>query len=160
MIQTLLRFLRSMSMVVWVGGLAFFAFVLAPIAFHRLGSAHEAGVVVGGTLRVLHGMGLVAGVMFCGATAAMGRRRFSRAEVLLVIAMLCGTAYSQFHILPKMEADRIAAGGDVQVAPFESDARKDFERLHRLSERIEGVVFFCGVGVILLMAAGSQPLEQ
>ncbi|WP_433983104.1 DUF4149 domain-containing protein [Tunturiibacter empetritectus] len=57
--QTLLRALRLFAMVAWVGGLGFFAFVVAPVAFHSLPSAHEAGMVVGGTLRVLHWIGLV-----------------------------------------------------------------------------------------------------
>ena len=54
--QTVLRALRLFAMVAWVGGLIFFAFVVAPVAFHSLPSTHEAGIVVGGTLRVLHWM--------------------------------------------------------------------------------------------------------
>ena len=44
--QTFLRALRLLVMVAWVGGLAFFAFVVAPVAFHVLPGAHEAGLVV------------------------------------------------------------------------------------------------------------------
>ena len=55
--QTFLRALRLYAMVAWVGGLGFFAFVVAPVAFGSLPSAHEAGIVVGGTLRVLHWIG-------------------------------------------------------------------------------------------------------
>src|SRR5258708_31136568 len=62
--ETFLRALRLYAMVAWVGGLAFFAFVVAPVAFGSLASAHEAGVVVGGTLRVLHWIGLIGGVGF------------------------------------------------------------------------------------------------
>ena len=36
--------------------------------FISLPSAHEAGIVVGGTLRVLHWIGLIGGVVFCLAT--------------------------------------------------------------------------------------------
>ena len=56
------------AMVAWVGGLIFFAFVVAPIAFHRLASAHQAGLVVGGTLEILHWIGLIGGVIFYVAT--------------------------------------------------------------------------------------------
>ena len=38
--QTVLRALRMLAMVAWVGGLGFFAFVVAPVAFHSLASAH------------------------------------------------------------------------------------------------------------------------
>src|SRR5258707_10383413 len=66
--QTFLRALRLYAMVAWVGGLAFFAFVVAPVAFGSLPSAHEAGIVGGGTLRVLHLIGVVGGCVFCLAT--------------------------------------------------------------------------------------------
>src|ERR1700751_4099495 len=66
--QTFLRALRLYAVVALVGGLAFFAFVVAPVAFGSLPSAHQAGLVVGGTLRVLHWIGLIGGVVFCLAT--------------------------------------------------------------------------------------------
>ena len=69
--QILLRALRLFAMVAWVGGLGFFAFVVAPVAFHSLPSAHEAGMVVGGTLRVLHWIGLVGGTSFYVATGLL-----------------------------------------------------------------------------------------
>src|ERR1700722_7889323 len=70
--QTFLRALRLYAMVAWVGGLAFFAFVVAPVAFGSLASAHEAGIVVGGTLRALHWIGVIGGGGVCSATRADG----------------------------------------------------------------------------------------
>jgi hypothetical protein len=32
----------------------------------------------------------------------------------------------------------------------------DFERLHVLSERLEGLVLLCGIGVVLMLARESQ----
>lgn len=162
MIETVLRALRLLAMVAWVGGLAFFAFVVAPVAFHRLASPHEAGLVVGGTLRILHVMGLIGGGVFCVATAILwfraevpARAGFA-AEMALTLLMLGITAYSQFHILPSMEQDRIAAGGDIEAAPLSNPARQDFEEWHVWSERLEGLVFFCGLGVVLFLARESQ----
>src|SRR3982750_3484466 len=139
--QTVLRALRSYAMVVWVGGLIFFAFVVAPVAFHSLSSAHEAGVVVGGTLRVLHWMGLIGGAVFYVATALLWLKAEVPARVSFAIQltltgiMLAVTTYSQFHRLPAMERDRVLAGGEVDLAPVENEGRADFERLHVLSER-------------------------
>ena len=162
MIERTLRALRLLAMVAWVGGLAFFAFVLAPIAFQRLSSPHEAGLVVGGTLRVLHCIGLIGGVIFCAANAILwfraevpARAGFA-AETALTLVMLAITAYSQFHILPAMEQDRIAAGGDIEAAAVTNPARRDFEEWHVWSERLEGVIFFCGLGVVLFLARESQ----
>ena len=70
--------------------------------------------------------------------------------------MLAVTAYSQFSILPAMEIDRALAGGAVESAAADNAGRVDFERLHVLSERLEGVVLFCGLGVVFVLSRESQ----
>jgi hypothetical protein len=160
--QTVLRVLRLLAMVAWVGGLAFFAFVVAPVAFHSLASAHEAGLVVGGTLRWLHWIGLVGGGVFYVATALLWLRAEVSArvgfalEMALTGVMLAVTAYSQFRVLPAMERDRVLAGGDVQAAAPGNTGRVDFERLHVLSERLEGLILFCGLGVVYVLSREAQ----
>jgi hypothetical protein len=161
-IEKVLRALRLLSMSAWVGGIAFFAFVVAPVAFTRLPSAHEAGLVVGETLIILHWIGLIGGVIFCLATGLLWFRAEVPARVgffmgvLLSGIMLLITAYSQFSILPQMEQDRVAAGGAIETADITSPARMHFERLHTFSERLEGIVLLCGVGVLLVLARESQ----
>jgi uncharacterized membrane protein len=160
--QTVLRALRLFAMVAWVGGLIFFAFVVAPVAFHSLPSTHEAGIVVGGTLRVLHWIGLIGGALFYIATAILWLRAEVSARVGFAIQltltgiMLAATAYSQFRILPTMDHDRELAGGVVETAPADNAGRVDFERLHVLSERLEGAVLLCGLGVVFLLSRESQ----
>jgi Domain of unknown function (DUF4149) len=160
--QTVLRALRLYAMVAWVGGLIFFAFVVAPVAFHSLASAHQAGLVVGGTLRVLHLIGLVSGVVFYAATSLLWFRAEVPARVSFAIqlvltgVMLAVTAYSQFRILPAMEHDRAVTGGEIETASLENVGRVDFERLHVLSERLEGTVLFCGLGVVFFLSRESQ----
>ena len=162
MLEKVLRAVRLLAMVAWVGGLAFFAFVLAPVAFHRLSSAHEAGLVVGGTLNILHWIGLVSGVLFYIATgilwlrAEVSARAAFAIEMALTGVMLAVTAYSQLRVLPAMERDRVQAGGVIEVVELANPARMDFERLHVLSERLEGLVLFCGIGVVLMLARESQ----
>jgi hypothetical protein len=160
--QTFLRALRLYAMVAWVGGLGFFAFVVAPVAFHSLASAHEAGVVVGGTLRVLHWIGLIGGGAFCLATGWLwlgaevpARVGFVR-QLALTGMMLVVTAYSQFRVLPAMEVDRTLAGGEVETASLDNAGRVDFERLHALSKRLEGLVLLCGLGVVFVLSRESQ----
>ena len=136
--------------------------VVAPVAFHSLSSTHDAGLVVGGTLRVLHWIGLIGGMIFCLATAWLWLWAEVPAKVSFVIqltltlVMLAVTAYSQFSILPAMEVDRALAGGEVETASLENPGRVDFERLHRLSERLEGFVLACGLGVVFVLSRESR----
>jgi hypothetical protein len=159
----LLRILRLLSIVVWVGGIVFFAFVLAPVAFHLLPSQHLAGIVVGGTLRVLDIIGLISGLLFWAATALLWREARSAykkgygAQVLLASAMLLATAYLHAGILPAMEVDRTAAGGDIEAAPATDPAKIHFEKLHNRSEQVEGAVLLLGLGIVVLMGVEGRP---
>jgi hypothetical protein len=151
-----------LAMVAWVGGLMFFAFVVAPTAFQLLASRHDAGLVVGGTLRILHLIGLVGGIVFCLATvwlwlsAEVPARVSFAIQLVLTLVMLLVTAYSQYRILPAMEQDRILAGGNIDAAAPDNAGKIDFDRLHVLSERLEGLVLFCGLGVVYLLSRESQ----
>jgi hypothetical protein len=163
---TLIRFLRLLSIVVWVGGIIFFAFVLAPIAFSVLPSQHLAGTVVGGSLRVLDIIGLICGAIFWLATVVPFRssptahkRRYG-IQLLLSAVMLMATAYLHAGILPAMERDRVQSGGDIEVAPKDNPAKMHFELLHKRSERLEGAILFMGLGLVLLIARESPPQTQ
>jgi uncharacterized membrane protein len=152
------RLLRLLSLVVWIGGIVFFAFVMAPVAFHNLPSPHEAGLVVRGTIGILHIMGFVCGGLFLVATVLLLPGSTARvksnllAQTALVALMLAITAISQFGVIAPMEADRLQAGGIVESVPPTNPARIHFERLHVLSERLEGAVLFLGLGACLLLA--------
>jgi uncharacterized membrane protein len=153
---SLLRVVRLLALVVWVGGLVFFAFVVAPVAFSVLPSTHVAGTVVAGTLGVLNWMALVCGLLVLVGCAGLwarvqGSRRLLAAELWIALAMLLASAVVQWRIVPQMERDRIAAGGDVDAAPKSDPARLDFERLHPVSEKLEGAVLLLGLAVVVLV---------
>ena len=101
--------IRSLSLAAWTGGLLFFGFV-AQVAFARL-DPHAAGEVVRGSLIALHHIGLIAGaVYFIFTLALLATQRDTHParalELVLIVAMLGLTAYSQFSVLPRMERDR------------------------------------------------------
>jgi hypothetical protein len=150
-----LRVVQLLAMVVWVGGLVFFAFVVAPVAFHVLPTKHEAGMVVAGTLGALNEIGLVCGFLFLiGMPWKLVTNRASYvalAELLCIAGMMGATMVVQWKIVPQMERDRIAVGGDVDAAAADNPARMDFERLHPVSEKVEGAALFLGLGVVVLM---------
>ncbi len=152
-----LRILRLLAMVVWVGGLVFFAFVVAPVAFSVLPSTREAGMGVGGTLRVLNELGYFCGLVFLLATSLLwlrsegrGHWRFAT-QWLLAALMLVATVYVQAGVIPAMERDRMAVGGAIDSAAPNDPARVDFDRLHGISEKVEGSALLLGLGVVVLM---------
>jgi len=161
-----LRTLRLLTIVVWIGGLGFFAFVLAPVAFGVLPSTHEAGLVVGGTLTVLNGIGQLCGGLFALATVILWLRARVQARTLLltqllfVVLMMVATAYVQVSVMPAMERDRIATGGIIDVAPPGNPARMDFDRLHTRSEQAEGTVLALGFLVVMLMGWVIRPSKS
>lgn len=153
-----LRLVQLLSIVVWVGGLCFFAFVLAPAAFRTLPSVREAGLIVGATLRVFDGVALGCGMAFLAATAMLFRGALMRVrgryemEFLLAVVMCAATAYIHWNILPAMEADRVSAGGDVSTVAATNPARMHFDRLHARSEKVEGAVLLVGLVVMFLIS--------
>jgi len=103
-------------MVVWVGGLIFFAFVEAPTAFRVMGTTRQFAQIIGDSVSELDRMGQVCGFIFLIATAMVWLRAWRRrrwilvTQIVLVVLMIGATMVVQAGILPAMERDRIAAG--------------------------------------------------
>ncbi|MGB9202920.1 MAG: DUF4149 domain-containing protein [Terriglobales bacterium] len=158
--MSFLRFLMLLSLVVWLGGVIFLAFVLAPTAFSPglLPTRHMAGSIVGRSLDLLHYMAIVSGIVFLIASMlysrmATGNARPLAARHLLIMLMLLLTVISQFAISPKMHAIR-AEVGVIDTVPPDSPQRLEFNRLHVWSEKFEEAVLLLGL-VALYMTAQS-----
>ena len=152
---TLFRILRSIALAAWVGGIIFFVAAVAPVAFKTMPDAHQAGMVVRGTLLALHHIGFIAGaVYFLFTLALLATQRDTHpvraAELVLIVAMLALTAYLQLSVLPRMETDRLTLGGDVATASPADPARRHFDRLHGVSVKVEGAVLIEGLMLLML----------
>jgi hypothetical protein len=158
-----LHALRLLAVAVWVGGLVFFAAVEAPIAFRVMGTTTQFAQLIGGSVAELNQIGHACGFFFLFAAIALwsrtspSGRRLLMTESVLIIVMILATKYVQSGILPAMERDRAAAGGDINAVPQTNPARVEFDREHSLSEKVEGTILFLGLGVVLLMAAEPIP---
>ena len=156
--MSLVRFLVLLSLVVWIGGIAFFAFVLAPTVFHPgiLPSRQLAGAVVSRSLGILHWIGLSCGLVFLvtstidsqvvnGVPALLSPRN------LLVYAMILLTLISMFAISTRMLdlRNQMVFLDDV---PHDDARRLEFKRLHVWSTRLESAVLLLGLAVIFLTA--------
>jgi len=145
-----------LSLVVWIGGLIFFAFVLAPTAFQVLPNTHLAGNVVGRSLGKLHWIAIISGVVFLISSLLYSRLTDGAAQVfamrhVLVCLMLGLTLFSQFWIVPRMDALR-AQVGDFATVTLDNPARVQFDALHVWSTRVEGAVLILGLVVVYLTA--------
>jgi hypothetical protein len=155
--KTLLRTLLSLSLIVWLGAEVFFP-IVAAITFTTLQpDTHTAGTIVGQLIRILHGMGLVSGMVALAVMAlapAWGiyKPRAVLAPMALVVLMIGCTVYSQYGIIPAMDRDRIAAGGAIETANSSDPTTAHFNKLHNRSEFVEETVLLLGLAAVVLMA--------
>jgi uncharacterized membrane protein len=154
--MSFLRFLMLLSLVVWIGGLIFFAFVLAPTAFTVLPTTHLAGNVVGRALGKLHWIAIFSGIVYLLSSLLYSRLTDGFAHVMaarhiLLCLMLGLTLVSQFGIMPRMDTLRVSLG-DVNSAPIDNPQRIQFDALHVWSTRVEGAVLLLGLVVVYLTA--------
>jgi hypothetical protein len=112
---------------------------------------------VGQLLRVLHGMGLVSGMVALALLAlapAWGiyKPRPVLAPTCLIVLMIGLTVYAQFGIIPAMERDRIAAGGAIDAVDAANPSRVHFNKLHNRSENVEGAILLLGLATVVFVA--------
>ncbi|MGC1462445.1 MAG: DUF4149 domain-containing protein [Terracidiphilus sp.] len=158
--KTLLRTLLYLALIAWLGAEIFFP-VVAAITFTTLHpDTHTAGTIVGQLLRILHGMGLVSGMVALALLALapawnIYKPRAVLAPMILVVLMIAFTIFSQFIIIPAMERDRVSAGGAIDTADAASPITADFNRLHNRSEHVEEIILLLGIATVALVASAE-----
>jgi uncharacterized membrane protein len=151
-----LRTLMLLALIVWIGGIIFFALVLAPTVFAVLPTRELAGNVVNPSLARLHWIGLICGLVFLLCSIIYNQLRYGHmrlfsASHVLVIVMLVLTAISHFVVTPQMSTLR-ANMGVIDNVPTTDQRRVAFNQLHIWSTRLESGVLLCGLGVVILTA--------
>jgi hypothetical protein len=154
--RTLLRIMIWLALVVWLGGLLFFG-VTAWASFSTVADTHVAGTIVSKCLNVLHHEGLVAGIVIVvvlaiGYALRAFRRSTTALGALVTLLMIACTAWSQYGIIPRMERDRVGAGGAIDNVPRSDPRHVDFDRLHQVSTHVEEAVMLGGVLLVILLA--------
>jgi hypothetical protein len=151
--MSLLRFLMMLSLAIWLGGIIFFAFVLAPTVFSVLPTRNLAGMVVSRSLARLHWIGLFSGIAYLVLSLVLSRlggafQPFALRH-LLVLLMIALVLIAQFGISGKM--NRLRADMGVIDSVAEDDPRRlEFNRLHVWSTRAEGTILILGLAVLFL----------
>lgn len=149
-------FFYFLCLVCWLGGMVFFSAIVAPVIFTQLPIA-DAGKVVSAIFPryyllgyVAGGLGLVLAVYLC----VMRVPRLWWATAALALAVALGlTFYAGQVIRPKVDAIRSVA----EETNPNPERKAEFDRLHRLSVIINGVVIVLNLGALLSSAAALTP---
>ena len=156
--MSLVRFFMLLSLVVWIGGIIFFAFVVAPTVFRPgiLPSHQLAGNVVNRSLSLLHGMAIACGIVFAvtsmvNSVAVNGSAEPFALRHLLVYLMIILTLISMFAVGAKMQVLRQQMVM-IDEVPQDDARRVEFNRLHVWSTRLEGTVLVLGLALLYLTA--------
>jgi len=156
--MSFIRFLMLLSLVVWIGGIIFFAFVLAPTVFHPgiLPTRQLAGNVVNRSLGILHAIAICCGVIFAitsmiDARVTNGAASPFAARNLLIYLMIVLTLVSIFAVGARMQVLRQQMIS-IDDVPHDDARRVEFNQLHAWSTRIEGTVLLLGLAVLYLTA--------
>jgi uncharacterized membrane protein len=156
-----MRQLTIVATSLWLGAMAFFAFVAAPAAFALLGR-EAAGRLIAGLMPRYHWVGLALGTLaLAGIVGRWGRAGggwLDRLPLVLVLAMLALTAGSLFVLLPQVDALRLALPpGRAADALAASPEAARFARLHAVATALGLCVMVAGIAVVLLEALRGAP---
>jgi len=152
--SSVLRFIQVFALGTWIGSIFYFSAAVAPGAFRVLSSQDQAGLLVEFTLRRLHTLGVVAGLLFLFACAILALSREGGGKSLLlpvagVVIMLVLTVISQHVVIRRMIALRRQMVS-VASTPPENPLRVEFDRLHGVSVKLEGSVLLLGFASLYL----------
>lgn len=150
----ILRFLQVFALGTWIGSIFYFSAAVAPGAFRVLPSQDLAGLLVEFSLRRLHTLGVVAGIVFLLASAAIavsasGSRRSELLASIGVAIMLVLTVISQ-HIMIRRMMELRREMGSVAATAKEDPRRVEFDKLHRVSVQLEGATLLIGFAALFL----------
>jgi hypothetical protein len=155
---TTLRVVELLSLAVWLGGMVFFAFFVAPAAFAVLPNRHLAGSLVGWLLPRIHLLGLVCGLLFLVALAleqrlAGGSLRVMLVPAVLILLVLLSSGVNHYVLAGQMtglRADMKDAFGGVDQTPKDDPLRSRFGRLHGYSSLLMTVNLALVLGLFVL----------
>jgi hypothetical protein len=156
--MSFIRYLMLLSLVVWIGGIIFFAFVVAPTVFKPgiLPSHQLAGNVVNRSLSMLHGMAIGCGIVFAvtsmiNSAVVNGSAQPFALRNLLIYAMIALTLVSMFGVGARMQVLRQQMVM-IDEVPQDDARRVEFNWLHIWSTRLEGGVLILGLALLYLTA--------
>ena len=153
--QQVMAFIEALLLAVWLGGMIFFSFAVAPSAFAVLPTRELAGAVVTSAIGKLEILGLVIGpllilMQFFGWQSRNISEKTKVVRVLLLVIMVVAMAASRFWVSTKMVALRAQMGGLIDSTPTTDPLRVEFNALHGYSVGLMGTAMLGGLIVLFL----------
>ncbi len=152
----LVKWLYLMALIVWLGELVFFSFVVAPSLFGTFPAA-DAGRAVGAIFPTYYRLGYVCGaVLLCASMVMLGSaasRPWWGVNAGVAAVMLAVTLYAGVVIQPRATALRL----QIHEASAPQAVKDEFSRLHRVAVTLNGIVLIGGVVVSIVTATALRP---
>ncbi len=144
-----------LALVVWLGEIVFFSFVVAPSVFAAV-PQDVAGQIVGAIFPRYYALGAVAGTIAVIAALVLrsgtSATRPWSATALMLVTMLAATLYAGRVIQPRAQALRPR----LHEASVDASVRAEFDRLHRLAVQLNGGVLLLGIVSVCVAATSLQ----
>lgn len=139
------------ALLVWVGQVITFSFLVAPALFAALPTA-AAGDAVGAIFPRYYGVSYVCGLILltiCGLLyREAGHTRWWKINSVLFSLMLSATCYAGLVVYPRT----VELRPQIRATNAPAEVRAEFGRLHGVAVGLNGVVLLCGLGAVLVTA--------
>jgi Domain of unknown function (DUF4149) len=146
---------EALALAVWVGALAGFAFVFAPLAFGIVTDLDRFAELAGRSILALTQLGYVCGAIAIVA-AIVRSRGGARLRVVAISAALLLSAYDAQAIVPQMQTLSARFGGSFAAVPPSDPRRVAYDDLHRRSSEVYGLALLLGLVAIALAATSAE----
>jgi|SRR5579862_2264901 len=155
--QVVVKWMYLMALIVWLGEVVFFSFVVAPGVFRTFPPpAVEAGRVLNEIFPTYYKIGYVCGTVLLITSLLLlspaSARLWLGVGSLVVVGMLAATLYAGMIILPRATALRPQIHDPTAPA-----AKQEFDRLHHLAVTLNGGVLLGGIAVSIIAASNLRP---
>lgn len=162
-LMVVVRFIHLLSLVLWIGGMAFFSLIAAPAIFKVL-PRETAGDVVGEIFPKYWILGYAGSVTALTTLllSSFYEKAYAWASITLLVLMTCLSFYTGIVVGNKareVKAQIRNASGQSQNEAQKEELAKRFKSLHRQSAILNGAIILLGVAVIF-MTAYHQPVIQ
>jgi len=156
--QLAARWLYLVALIVWVGEVVFFSFVVAPAVFRIFPPpAVEAGRILSAVFPIYYKVGYACGVVLLAASLIVASTAQARlwpgVGTVVVAGMLAATLYAGMVILPRTSELR----PQIHDATAPAGVKEEFDRLHHLAVLLNGGVLLGGIALSVITAAGMRP---